>query len=325
MRRPLVNMAHMIVTVKKLNRRSGPIANLADKSNIIDIVKKGFSFDSVGQSFNAAGAWFQDSAQHFYWGGGLMADTSATVSMPATVSVVTTAPAVSTATSAAVILTPASLKPPAAIPHDMPLSAKNCLRAATWMKDNFEDKIVAAVENTPFDKELVYAITCQETAQRWLLWVDNFDAETILHRSVFDASGDFPDTSRNAFPKNKAEMIAAFGDELTQMLIDEANEMRAMPQPGFPGGFRSAGYLYKGYGIFQYDLQHVKTDKSFFADKLWYSIDECVARLMNELKLKWSLHVNDMFNTVRAYNGSGTNAEAYAAKVSQFYTWIKAT
>lgn len=314
-------MARMIVTVNRLNRRSGPIANVADKSNIIDVVTKGFSFDSVGQSFNAAGAWFQDSSDRFYWGGGLMADISPAIAIPANVTVTTTAPAI---TEPAPVISASILKPPTSIPHDMPLSRSNCLKAATWMKDNFEDKIAAAVEGTPFDKELIYAITCQETAQRWLLWVNDFDAETILQRSVFDASGDFPDTSRSAFPKNKAEMIAAFGNELTQMLVDEANKMRAMPQPGAPGGFKPAGYLYKGYGLFQYDLQHIKTDKSFFADKGWYSIDECVKRVMKELKLKNSLHPNDMFNTVRAYNGAGSRAVDYAKKVSQFYTWIKA-
>lgn len=317
-------MARMIVTVKKLNRRSGPIANVADKSNIIGVVTKGFSFDSVSQSFTAAGAWFEDSSQQFYWGGGLMADTSAAVVVPETVSVAT-ATVIETTAPAVITIKPAILKPPASIPHDMCLSRTNSLKAATWLKDNFEDKIAAAVKDTPFDNELIYAITCQETAQRWLLWVDDFNTETILQRSVFDASGDFPDTSRSAFPRNKAEMIADFGNELTQMLIDEANKMRAMPQPKFPGGFQPAGYLYKGYGIFQYDLQHVKTDKSFFADKLWYSIDECIARLMKELNLKWSQHVNDMFNTVRSYNGAGSNAEAYARKVSQFYTWIKAS
>ncbi len=146
---------------------------------------------------------------------------------------------------AATVIAPATsvniLKPLTSVPHDMPLSRANCLKTATWMKDNFEDKIMAAVENTPFDKELVYSITCQETAQRWLLWVDDFDAETILQRSVFDASGDFPDTSRSAFPKNKAEMIAAFGNDLTQMLIDEANKMRAMPQPGFSQELSACG------------------------------------------------------------------------------------
>jgi putative chitinase len=65
-------MARMIVTVNRLNRRSGPVSNLADKSNIIDVVTKGFSFDSAGKIHNAAGDWFEDSSQRYYWGGALL-------------------------------------------------------------------------------------------------------------------------------------------------------------------------------------------------------------------------------------------------------------
>ncbi len=302
----------MIVTVNKLNRRSSPIANVADKSNIIDTVSKGFSFDSVEQTNNAAGTWFKDAVNNYYWAGGLMVDGTVTES----ISVSTATPVISSAS--------ALLKQPAIIPHDMPLSKPHCIICSTWMKDNFQDKIITAVRNTPFDENLVYAIACQETAQRWQMWINMADAATVLQRSVFDASGDFPDTSRSAFPKNKNEFISEYGNILTQMLVDEGNKMRAMPQPGFPHGYGAAAFLYKGYGIFQYDLQHIKTDKSFFADKLWYSFDECLARLIKELKTKWSAHTNDMYNTVKAYNGSGSRAEQYAQRVSQFYAWIKA-
>lgn len=306
-------MEHMIVTVNRLNRRSSPITNVADKSNIIDAVSKGFSFNSIEQTNNDAGAWHKDEFNRFYWAGGLMADSAATATTATTAN-----------TTIAATISSAKLKPPAITPHDMPLSHDSCKKCTEWMKENFEEKIIAAVENTPFDKEIVYAIACQETAQRWQLWIGLSDAATLLQRCVFDASGDFPDTSRSAFPKNKPEFIAEFGNVLSQMLVDEGNKMRAMPQPGFPHGFGAAGFLYKGYGIFQYDLQHIKTDKTFFTDKLWFSIDECIARLIKELKDKWKLHTNDMFNTIKAYNGGGQRAEQYAQRVSQFYTWIKA-
>ena len=304
-------MPHMIVTVNKLNRRSTPIANVADKSNIIDTVSKGYSFDSIEQTTNAAGSWYKDALNNYYWAGGLMID-GATAEIPSANATVTI-PASSTL-----------LKPPSLIPHDMPLSKSQCIVCSNWMKDNFEEKIIASVKNTPFDETLVYAIACQETAQKWQLWVNVADAATIIERCVFDASGDFPDTTRGAFPKNKNEFIPEYGNVLAQMLVDEGNKMRAMPQPGFPHGYGSAAFLYKGYGIFQYDLQNIKTDKSFFADKLWYSIDECLARLIKELNTKWNAHTSDMYNTVKAYNGSGTRAEQYAQRVSQFYTWIKA-
>ncbi|HVX24723.1 MAG TPA: hypothetical protein VHB70_00170 [Parafilimonas sp.] len=306
-------MPHLIVTVNKLNRRSSPIANVADKSNIIDTVSKGFSFDSIDETNNAAGTWYKDADSYYYWAGGLMADGVATATTNVTNTTnITTSPAT------------ALLKPPTTIPHDMPLSRTQCIDCSVWMKNNFQNKIIAAVENTPFDEQLVYAIAFQETAQRWQLWMNVADASTVLERCVFDASGDFPDTSRSAFPKNKNEFEAAYGSALTQMLIDEGNKMRAMPQPGAPHGFAAADYLYKGYGIFQYDLQNIKDDESFFRNKLWYSIDECLSRLLKELNAKWKAHPNDMYNTVKAYNGSGNRAEDYAQRVSQFYTWITA-
>jgi hypothetical protein len=218
----------------------------------------------------------------------------------------------------------AQLKPPAAIPNDMPLSQSNCKKCVNWMKQNFEVKIAKAVENSPFDKELIYAIACQETAQRWVLWIDKFEPAVVLQRCVFDASGDFPNTSRSAFPKNRAELETHMGAQVAQMLVDEANKMRAMPQPGKPAGFGPATFLYKGYGIFQYDLQFIKEDKNFFVSKQWYSMDECLTRAMKELNRKWNRFPNDLFHTVKAYNGSGDRAEQYAWRVSQFYTWIKA-
>ncbi len=316
-------MTHMIVTVNKLNRRSSPINNVGDKSNIIDTISRGFSFDSVEQTSNAAGIWYKDNLKLYYWAGGLAADISA---IPATN--IETTPATATVVIAPLnVVTTASktlLNPPQIIPHDMPLSRSACITCMTWMKDNFQEKIIASVKNTPFDETLVYAIACQETAQRWQMWINVSDADTVLERCVFDASGDFPDTSRSAFPKNKNEFIAEYGNEFTQMLVDEGNKMRAMPQPGFPHGYGAASFLYKGYGIFQYDLQNIKADKAYFTDKLWSSVDECMARLLKELNAKWKAHPNDMYNTVKAYNGSGTRAEQYAQRVSQFYTWIKA-
>ena len=300
-------MFRLIVTANKLNKRKQIPAALPDANSIVGVVFKNFEFSAeevpaASVPNPALGKWYKDADNCFYWGGG-----------------VTVVPESGSSSASK-----AQLAAPQTIPHDMPLSQSNCRKCVAWMKQNFENKIIQAVENTPFEKEVIYAIACQETAQRWVLWMDSFEAVTILQRCVFDASGDFPDTSRSAFPKNKSELEAQFGHEITQMLVDEGNKMRAMPQPGHPQGFSPAGYLYKGYGIFQYDLQFIKDDKNFFVDKLWYSIDECLSRAIKELKSKWSKHPNDLFHTVKAYNGGGERAEQYALRVSQFYSWIKA-
>lgn len=207
--------------------------------------------------------------------------------------------------------------------EELPLSPKQAIKAHSWLQSNFKQNIDTALLDTDYSPEIVSAIFCQETAQRVLLWVDNYDAETILKRCVFDASGDFPHTTRKAFPKNAGEFKNKYGEEFTNILIDEANKMRAMPQPGNSLGYAKADYLYKGYGLFQYDLQNVLTDEAYFSNKLWYSFDECISRLINHLDVKSKAHDNDLWQTVKAYNGSGSAAGNYANNVFEFVDIIK--
>lgn len=203
--------------------------------------------------------------------------------------------------------------------ESLPVSLNAAQMAKKWLLEHFEANITAAIEGTNFSVNLICAIACQETAQRWLLWVHKYDHQTILQRCVFDASGDFPNTSRSAFPKNAAAFHDKYGDEFTDMLISEGNKMRAMPQPGNPDGYSSSHYLYKGYGIFQYDLQAVVNDEVFFRNKLWYNIDECCKRAVSELKSKQKKVGNDTWAIVKAYNGAGQAAENYSNNVKQFY------
>jgi hypothetical protein len=204
---------------------------------------------------------------------------------------------------------------------NLPLDKKDALKAAAWMQRNFGDKLRAAANGTPFSSNLLISIALQETAQRWLLWINDYDVKTVLARCVFDASGDFPDTHRGAFPRNQLELRRAYGDDITDMLIAEANLMRAMPQPGDHDGYGPARYLYKGYGIFQYDLQNIVKDKVFFEHKLWYQFDNCLSRLMIELRDKFHITQNK-WDAVRAYNGSGPRAENYRDNVKQFNLWL---
>ncbi|HEY9362945.1 MAG TPA: hypothetical protein VIQ00_06780, partial [Chitinophagaceae bacterium] len=64
------------------------------------------------------------------------------------------------------------------------------------------------------------------------------------------------------------------------------------------------------------------TDEAFFTQKQWYEMDHCLEKVMKELKSKWASHPNDLFQTVKAYNGSGPGAENYANNVLQFLAWI---
>jgi hypothetical protein len=204
-------------------------------------------------------------------------------------------------------------------PPDLPVSRPQALRARDWLLRNFGPQIEAAVTGTPLDTDLVAAIACKETANIWLQWIDRLGPEQVLARCVFDGSGDVPGTSRRAFPPNAAAFRASVGDALTDALIDEANETRKLR------GYGPQRWLYKGYGLFQYDLQHFQTDPGFFRERQWRSFDSCMDRYMREMRDKLRAANGDLPDAVRRYNGSGPKAEEYREHVMFIYGWLKAS
>lgn len=199
-----------------------------------------------------------------------------------------------------------------------PLNASQVRRVRQWMSAHFGPAIEAAIVNTPFDVDLVYAVACQETAWVWQAWIERFPAEQILARCVFDASGDAPNTKRAVFPANTAAFRGRFGDALTQTLIDEANATRRLR------GFADEQWVYKGYGIFQYDLQNIITDQGFFQNRQWGSFAACLERFMREMHAKLEAANGDVVDAVRRYNGAGSAAEIYASNVMQMRAWSAA-
>lgn len=183
------------------------------------------------------------------------------------------------------------------------------IRAINWFKENFSDKI-----NTSYSLDFITAIAVKETSFKWLNWIDILTPEKILQRCVFDASGDVPGTFRTAFPRNRHDFEFKYGTPLTEMLIYEANLTRVLPQPGYPNGFKPAEYLYKGYGLFQYDLQNIEHDKEFFENKLWYNLSDCLDRLIKVLDEKRKVS-KDLKTIAKLYNGSGEKAEKYSEEV----------
>lgn len=193
----------------------------------------------------------------------------------------------------------------------LPISKEQAHTVARWLKSNFGDSIRAAVNGTSFSIDVICGIACQETAYFWVGRINSLTADEILARCVLDGSGDVPGTSRGPFPKNTAKFRQKYGDEFTDMLIAEANKTRTLR------GFGPAQWVYKGYGIFQYDLQAVLHDEAFFKEKKWYLFSECLNRMMKELNEKFATH-HTVKEAVRAYNGSGPAAVEYANNVMQF-------
>ena len=197
------------------------------------------------------------------------------------------------------------------------LTAPQVRRVRDWMLHNFEMVIATATSGTPIDVQLVCAIACQETAIYWLAWVDTMTPHDVLARCVFDASGDAPNTSRIAFPANTAAFRNRMGDELTDMLIAEANATRALRK------LPPQQWVYKGYGIFQYDLQNLLTDAAFFEQRQWSDFGACMDRFMREMREKLRAANGNLADAVRRYNGAGPAAERYAAAVLQMREWCQ--
>jgi hypothetical protein len=199
----------------------------------------------------------------------------------------------------------------------LPLNREQVGRAASWLLTNFGPEIEAAVAGKPYDKAVVCAIACKETGAYWVSRTGTLSPKALLGLQVGDASGDLEGTARSAFPRNTQAFRDRFGDELTAMLIEEANKARAVR------GFSPRQWVYKGYGLFQYDLQHVLVDEAFFREKQWYTIGPCLARMQKVLDRTFIASGGEERGAVRRYNGTGPRAEEYADHVMTFIAWCR--
>jgi hypothetical protein len=191
---------------------------------------------------------------------------------------------------------------------------KKCVE---WLDASFRTKIERAFKGTPFGLEHIYAIAWQESSELWPDLVGKYDTAQILGFCVLDGSGDVPKKPpRKQYPQKKA-VLEKDDPELTSLLLAEGNKARVAR-----GMKPSERILYKGYGIFQYDLWYVKEDRSFFAERKWYDFDECLKKLKGELMTKYSATRN-VRRAIRAYNGRGADAESYVKKVFAFIEQMK--
>lgn len=191
-----------------------------------------------------------------------------------------------------------------------PINDKEATVAIRWLDDCFGEEVHAAV-TPPFTASDLYGIVCQETAYFWLQFLHRLTPREVVARCVLDGSGDVAGTTRRAFPNNTAEFTRKYGREFTEILVKEGNKTRALR------GLRPWGKIYKGYGIFQYDLQFVLADEAFFRHKLWYAFKECLSRCLLELTRCYA-RTGDVHDSFRAYNGAGARAETYATNVSYY-------
>ncbi len=202
------------------------------------------------------------------------------------------------------------------MPEDLPISLNSARKATNWLMTHFGGSIRAATDGTPFSPALLCGIVCQETAYFWLPLVtkpgSKISPDEVVARCVLDASGEVAGTSRSAFPRNTEAFYDRYDRAFGEMLVEEANATRAMR------GMGPKHWIYKGYGIFQYDLQFVIEDEAYFRFRQWYDFEVCLRRVIGELKGNYRSNGGNLWEAVRAYNGGGQAARNYRDNVKQF-------
>lgn len=189
----------------------------------------------------------------------------------------------------------------------LPITARQATKACGWLKSCFGEEIKAAVFQ-PFTVDHICGIACQETAYFWLPFIDKLTPAQIVARCVLDGSGDVTGAPRSAFPKNTEAFRAKYGKQFTDMLIAEGNETRKIR------GLKPWEKIYKGYGIFQYDLQFVQDDEKFFRLRQWHDFRKSLDRCLLELRRTYA-RFGSISEAIRAYNGSGPSARVYRNNV----------
>jgi len=159
----------------------------------------------------------------------------------------------------------------------------NVVERIIWFKRNFGDKIAAATQGTPISVDLVTAIAVQETGYIWpaLIRHHNGDVAAVLEGCVGDTL-DAP--NRNAFPVNRAALEAEdYGERMFDIaraalagLAEVNDDYRRVYE-------NNEDKFCRGYGILQYDLQHIRTDPGYFLGREWVDFDICLEKCLREL------------------------------------------
>lgn len=189
--------------------------------------------------------------------------------------------------------------------------------ATRWLLANFGDIFRSKLAGTPISLALLCAVACQESAYTWFdrtIFVKGRSPAEMMRLLVLDNV-----QSRKQFPANTAAFLAAaqYAD-IAPGLIKISDESR------IARGYKPTGNLLYGYGLFQYDLQNIESDPSFWRERqssvsgvgstqgLWGDVGACTDRFIRLFMAKLKNHGNDLTAALISYNGKGPNARAYA-------------
>lgn len=80
--------------------------------------------------------------------------------------------------------------------------------AIRWFQSTFGDSIASVLEGTPFTRDLVTALAMQET---FYLWGDLYRRRPVDEVLALCAGDTLDAPNRSAFPKRRADLLAAKG------------------------------------------------------------------------------------------------------------------
>ena len=152
-----------------------------------------------------------------------------------------------------------------------------------WFKTNFQARVERALAGTPFGIDLIAALACQETGEIWpLLRRKGLPEAGILALCVGDTLD--ADKGRRAFPKTKAELLAAPRGAAMFALARQALLDMAQHISAYGPAAAKAHKFCRGFGMFQRDLQFFTADPDYFLEKRYEHFEHTLAACVDELK-----------------------------------------
>ncbi len=152
-----------------------------------------------------------------------------------------------------------------------------------WFISEFRSELEQASSGTAFDPAFLAVIAYQETGYIWsrLRLRGGFTNQQILDLCVGDTL-DAP--KRRAFPRDKADLLGqAKGAEMFA-IARQALDALAVESPGYRGAAKNPDKFCRGFGVFQYDLQHFRIDPDFFLQGRYKTFADSAAKCIQELK-----------------------------------------
>ena len=152
-----------------------------------------------------------------------------------------------------------------------------------WLKTQFQPALELAISGTPLTVDFMAALACQETGEVWpTLRRKGLGRDEVLAFCVGDTLDS--DKGRSAFPKTKADLVAAAqGQQMfaiaRQALIDMAKHVQA-----YAGAASKPNKFCHGFGLFQRDLQFFLDDPSYFLNRDYEQFDKTLGEALDELR-----------------------------------------